>query len=194
MSHNGSAPPGELLLIRRLRDGDQEAFAEIYRRWAPLVYTIARRALGPGADAEDVTQQVFVAAWTGRLQFDPYQAPLRSWLVGIARNKIADSISRRQRELRLLDHAEGLARTRATVASELAGVDATAERLMIADELVRLDDEPRQVLWLAFFEDLTHTQIADRLGMPAGTVKSHIRRSLLKMRTRLEVDLDARRS
>lgn len=168
------------------RAGDEHALAEIYARWSPLVYTLALRSLGNVTDAEEVTQRVFTAAWTSRHTFDPARAHLPAWLVGITRNKIADAHAARSKQARL--------RTRMVTQTQLEDrIEPAdlAERLMLADELSRLDAVPKQVLRLAFHDDLTHAQIAERLGLPLGTVKSHIRRSLLKLRKRLEVLTDA---
>jgi RNA polymerase sigma factor (sigma-70 family) len=190
-AHNAA---DERLVSQRFRSGDQQAFAEIYRSWSALIYTLSLRALGDQADAEDLTQQVFVAAWNSRGQFDPERSALRSWLLGITRYKIADAYQHRRRDLRVMDKISGDAQVYTQLDAELEEIDATAERMAIADALNGLDEEPRRVLRLAFFDDLTHTQIAERLQLPPGTVKSHIRRSLLKMRDRLGVEFDAYRS
>ena len=149
---------------------------------------MAVRAFGPGPDAEDVTQQIFVSAWTGRARFRPDQGPLPAWLVGVARHKIADSWARRDRQRREAEAA--VAEVQATPSGAATpGVDtAVADRVLLLDELDRLGQPQRGIIELAFFEDLTHSQIADRTGIPLGTVKSHIRRTLERLRTRLEVD------
>lgn len=172
-------------LAQDFRDGDEAALAEMYKRWSPLVYTVGLRALGNATDAEDLTQKVFVAAWTGRLGYKPERASLPAWLMGITRNKIADVYHGRTRERRLQSEMVNSVEPSSDVPADIA------ERLIIADELSRLDAVPQQVLRLAFYEDLTHSQIAERLKLPPGTVKSHIRRSLIKLKTRLAVEPDA---
>lgn len=172
-----------LELGRRLHDGDETALAEIYAEWSPLVYTLARRSLGSAADAEDVTQRVFVSAWQARASFDPQRASVSAWLTGITRHRIADLHDERRRERELVEHAVAVH----DVAPAPAPEHELADRLLIADEMAHLDPVPRAIVHLAFFDDLTHVQIADRLGLPLGTVKSHIRRSLATLRGRLEV-------
>jgi RNA polymerase sigma-70 factor (ECF subfamily) len=165
--------------------GDERALADAYARWSSLVYTLAVRSLGDSTDAEDVTQKTFVSAWTGRRGFDPARARLGAWLVGIAKHKIADAHAARARAREL----EALA---AAVATDTGAETDLTDRILLADELARLDPEAQRIMRLAFYDDLTHAQIAEQLGVPLGTVKSHIRRSLLRMRDRLEVTYAAR--
>jgi RNA polymerase sigma-70 factor (ECF subfamily) len=166
-----------LVLAEGLHSGSPDALAEAYRRWARLIYTIAVRSLQSAADAEDVTQQVFLAAWTGRHTLRPSADALPRWLVGIARHRIADAIAQRYRG----------ARTLAAVAEQPGPVvEETADRLLLANELAALPEPRRTVLTLAYVHDCTHDEIARRLDLPVGTVKSHLARGLLQLRRRLE--------
>jgi len=166
--------------------GDESALSRIYARWSPLIYSVALRSLGEVTEAEDVTQKVFVAAWTSRHNYKPERASLPAWLMGIARYKIFDAHNSRTKESKIRNELAASPQVRLT--TEPLDV---AERLILADEIDRLDEVPRTVLRLAFYEDLTHAQIAERLKLPPGTVKSHIRRSLIKLKNRLEVMTDA---
>jgi len=167
-------------LARRFSAGDPDALKAMYDRWSRLVYTIAVRSLGDYAEADDVTQRTFVSAWTSRDAFDSDRGNLGGWLVGIARRRIADAHEARSRATRLEQAvaSEALAPTPEAVDLE--------DSLMIAQEIEHLEPDAQNVIRLAFYDDLTHAQIAERLAMPLGTVKSHIRRSLTRLRTRLE--------
>ncbi|WP_422880362.1 RNA polymerase sigma factor [Microbacterium gawkjiense] len=166
-------------LAERFAAGDETAVKAMYDRWSRIVYTLAVRSLGDTTEAEDVTQRTFVSAWTSRSSYRLDGAPLGAWLITIARRRIADAHEARTRAARL---EEAL---KAVVPDEVAEHD-VSDAMLVADEVAQLEPDARAVLALAFYEDLTHQQISDRLGMPLGTVKSHIRRSLTRLRTRLE--------
>jgi RNA polymerase sigma-70 factor (ECF subfamily) len=182
------AEPDDQEVGRLFAAGQESALSLAYERWAGQVHGMAVRAFGPGPDAEDVTQQVFVTAWTGRTGFRPDAGPLPAWLVGITRHKIADTWARRDRQRRETEAAVSQAQAQPG-GPVTAGVDAAVtDRVLLLDELDQLGQPQRGIIELAFFEDLTHAQIAARTGLPLGTVKSHIRRTLERLRTRLEVD------
>ncbi|HKP06167.1 MAG TPA: sigma-70 family RNA polymerase sigma factor [Microbacterium sp.] len=170
-------------LCGRFAAGDERALEQIYRRWSPIVFTLALRVLGDRGDAEDVTQKTFVSAWTSRASYDPAKGRLSTWLVTITRRRIADTLDARRRVRELQEKLQRFA-----VADEPMSSDIDlGDRLLLADEIDQLEPDAQRVVRLAFYDDLTHQQIATRLGMPLGTVKSHIRRSLTRLRDRLEV-------
>ncbi|CAL9314152.1 sigma-70 family RNA polymerase sigma factor [Streptomyces sp. SudanB25_2051] len=175
--------PYEDELARGLLAADAHAFADVYRRWGSLVRTMATRSLGDAHEAEDVTQQVFLGAWRGRDGYRPERGPLGGWLVGITRRKIVDALAARTRRLTLVDSV-----TRDTGARRHheGAADEVLDRVLLVDAMSRLPRAQREVLCLAFYEDLTQTQIAERTGMPLGTVKSHTRRGLLRLREGIE--------
>lgn len=161
--------------------GSNDALAEMYRRWSTLVHTIAYRALGDSHDAEDVTQQVFVSAWNGRHSLRPDQGSLAAWLVGITKHRVADVRTQRYRAGRNLNAIAAQTATEPTMHH-----DDWAERLLLVHELERMGDPRGAVLRMAFMQDRSQQEIADTLGLPIGTVKSHVRRGLLELRRRLE--------
>jgi RNA polymerase sigma factor (sigma-70 family) len=172
--------PGEL--AAGLAAGREDCFAETYRRWSTLVFSLALRWLGDRHDAEEVTQQVFVSAWRSRAGIKASESALPGWLVGITRHRIADLHSRRDRDRRVLVAASANRPERVAAAAD----NDTVDRLVIVDELSRFEDPRRTVLWLTFYEDQTADQIARRMDLPLGTVKSHVRRGLLQLRRRLK--------
>ena len=178
----------ELALAERFRGGDETVLREVYDRYGGLVHRVGVACLGSYHEAEDVTQATFVAAWRGRGSYDPARGTLAGWLLGIARSQAVD----RMRVLRRQDLATAAAYRIATSDTEAPSPERVVDRLVVLDELHRLTDEQRRVLELAFFDDLTHVQISGVTGLPLGTVKSHLRRGLSRLRTRWEVDGAAR--
>jgi len=164
-------------LARDFAAGAEGALEELYRDISPLVYSLAVRTLGDATEAEDVTQQTFVAAWRSRHTFDPDKGALRGWVVGIARKTIAGALEGRTKDRRRFE----------AVRDEVAVPQPDhIDDLLLAYEIDALGDPRRTIMALAFYEGHTHEQIAASLAMPLGTVKSHIRRSLTTLRNRLE--------
>ena len=149
--------------------GDPTALRAAFNRYGGLVHAIALRRLGTPQDAEDVTQQVFVRAWRGRAGLDLERGALGAWLVGITRRQIAERLASRRRDLELADRVGRLS----SVPPPAPAPDSVVEALAVADELNHLPDQVGTVVRLAFFDDLTHQQIAALTGLPLGTVKSH---------------------
>ncbi|MFJ3307086.1 sigma-70 family RNA polymerase sigma factor [Streptomyces sp. NPDC086549] len=170
-------------LARGLAAGEDACLAAAYHRWSALVHTLARRSLGDNGEAEDVTQQVFLGVWRGRHGYRPERGPLAAWIVGITRRRIADALAARSRRGELVTAAASALVPDGTRAGR---PEAVLDRVLVGHELARLPAPQRRVLRMAFYEDLTQTQIAARTGWPLGTVKSHARRGLHQLRRRLE--------
>jgi RNA polymerase sigma-70 factor (ECF subfamily) len=177
-------------LTDRFWRGDEQALRQVYDRFGPAVFHLANGALPTRADAEDVTQATFVAAWLGRGTFDPDRGSLLGWLLGIARRQAIDRLRVRSREQRVAESVQA----QPDPAPVLADPDRVVDRLVVADGLAQLPPEQRRVLQLAFYDDLTHQQISAVTELPLGTVKSHIRRGMASLKHRWEVDGAAPRS
>jgi RNA polymerase sigma-70 factor, ECF subfamily len=161
--------------------GDEACLQEVFRRSAPLIYTIAYRALGSSTDGEEITQEVFVSAWRARVNYQPERGSLSGWLIGIARHRIADRQRARGRDLRLVQ-----AVTKQTdVQVQPEALSTLIDRIVLTEEIGRLPHPRGTILQLAFWEGRSYPQIAEQLDLPLGTVKSHARRALLHLRTRL---------
>jgi RNA polymerase sigma-70 factor, ECF subfamily len=161
--------------------GDEACLQEVFRRSGPLIYTIAYRALGSSTDGEEITQEVFVSAWRARGNYQPEKGSLSGWLIGIARHRIADRQRARGRDLRLVQ-----AVTKQTdVQVQPEALSTLIDRIVLTDEIDQLPHPRGTILQLAFWEGRSYPQIAEQLNLPLGTVKSHARRALLHLRTRL---------
>ncbi len=184
MAFEDEQDAGVQALAARLVAGDEAALEEVYDRWSALVHTYALRALRDSHDAQDVTQQVFVAAWRSRHTLTPSPAALPAWLVGIARHKVADVRAARARDADRLAAVVSLPGVHDETLQ--AADDEIAERLVVRQAVEDLPDPRRTIVFLAFWEERSHAEIAEKVGLPLGTVKSHVRRGLIKLHQQLE--------
>ena len=164
------------------RSGSEHGLAAAYEAHGSLIHTLCARA-HPKA-AADITQEVFLAAWKARDRFDPSRGPLAAWLVGITKNKIVDAYRKDGRQVPEAHDADGSRVER--VPEDRAPIDHLADKLLVTEALTTLPDRARQIVQLAFYEELTHEQIAEQTNVPLGTVKSDIRRGLARLRRYLE--------
>lgn len=164
------------------RSGSEQGLAAAFEAHGSLIHTLCARA-HPSA-AADITQEVFLAAWKARDRFDPSRGPLAAWLVGITKNKIVDTYRKEGRQVPQIDDEHGTLTDR--IPEGRSSLDHLADRLLITEALETLPERPRSIVQLAFYNDLTHEQIAEQTSVPLGTVKSDIRRGLARLRRYLE--------
>jgi RNA polymerase sigma-70 factor (ECF subfamily) len=163
-------------LIARLRAGDQNAMADLYDRYSGVVYGVALRVLANTTAAEDVVQEIFLQLWRNPQAFDANRGRLAPWLAVIARNRAIDHLRRRPAE-------EDIDELPISTGIDLEGE--AAQKLAVdkvRGALAQLPQEQRTTLEMAFFEGMTHTEIAGKTGEPLGTVKTRIRTGLLALR------------
>lgn len=176
--------------IRRVAGGDQEAFAELYDRLSSPLYSLAHRMLGDAGEAQDALQDVFLQIWSRAAKYDSKQSSVFSWAILLTRSRIIDRLRARGRRLRVILPPSDRDEVDFSIASEAEGVADTAgrneEAAHVRSILHELPGEQREAIELAFFGDLTHHEISERLGQPLGTVKARIRRGLLRLRDRLQ--------
>lgn len=175
-----SRPDPDLGLVRRVAQGDADALEALYDRHTPLLLGMAMRIVRVQADAEDVVQQTWVKVWQVAGEHDPARGSVAAWLLAVVRSRALDLC--RSRASRQRAEGAGKAAERAPPADPSVSVaDAQAlRRVRLA--LTRLDPHFRQVLEHAYFDGLTQTQIAERIETPLGTVKTWMRRGLLKLK------------
>lgn len=166
-------------LEERLATGDEAALRDLFDEHGPMVLGLARRLVG--ADAEDLTQQVFLDAWRSRHRFDPEKGSAAAWLTGITRFKA-------------IDHWRASGRRPSTPSAEAGTyemvepeIDRVVDQLVLTRALEALPPARREVVELGFYHDLTHPEIAEKLRLPLGTVKSHMRRGLEALNRELGV-------
>ncbi len=186
--HLVTAPvnPSDEELLEALSSGREDAIGTIYARYAPTVFGMAAQALDRPT-AEEIVQDVFVAVWKNARSFDPKRGPVRPWLLQIAHYRIANELRTRSRRPRIEPDPEGTRLSGlpdpAPDQNEQAWSDYRGAVLRRA--LDELPPPQRQALGLAFFEDLSHGEIASVLNLPLGTAKSRVRAGMAALRGKL---------
>jgi RNA polymerase sigma-70 factor (ECF subfamily) len=169
-------PVDETAMLTRIGQRDENAMEEIFRRYSGPVYSVALRVLRDSSQAEDVLQEVFLQLWRKPAAFVQNRGSLGAWLVVIARNRAIDVLRRRKPSDSVDD----------VVLASTVNVADEAERNTMMEKVRRviadLPMEQRKSLELAYFEGLSHTEIASRTGDPLGTVKTRIRQALISLR------------
>jgi RNA polymerase sigma-70 factor, ECF subfamily len=166
--------------VERMRDGDAGGLEELYDRYGDLLYALVLRIVGRAAEAEDVLQEAWLQVWKSAARYDTGRGSVPAWLVTLARSRAIDRLR--------ASGSRARAETAAGADPPLPEDDASAgaQRRQIRDRvtsaLAGLPAQSRQVLELAYFEGLSQSEIATRLGVPLGTVKSWTRQGLLRLR------------
>ena len=181
----GTVPP-DAALVHRLLQRDVRAFEEIYDRHSRAVYGLVLRILQQAGTAEEVVQDVFLQLWRNAARYDEDRGPFVPWLLTLARNRALDTLRlKSERQRRREDQTEELPSITATPAYEKdLDEKRRAERVRVL--MASLAPQQKRAIELAYFEGLSHTEIAAALREPLGTVKSWIRNGLLRLKEGLQ--------
>jgi RNA polymerase sigma-70 factor, ECF subfamily len=170
-------------LVARIADGDEAAFRGLFRRYAPNAIALAQRVVRQAFLAEEIVQEVFLAVWRDPGGYDPERGSVKSWLMGMVHHRAVDAVRREESQRRRAESA--VAVVEVTDPSDDPGITVVEdiglprERVAVRGALEDLPPDQRQVLELMYFAGMSQSQIAERLSLPLGTVKS---RSVLAMR------------
>jgi len=171
-------------LFLALKAGHVEALSALYDRYSNLVYGLALRVLSNSEEAEDITQEIFLALWH-KDNFNPSRGSLSSFLVTMTRSRSIDRLRSRNTKLKFLQRWKRITTAESTSMNPLEQVSMNERSQLIREALTRLPDSERQVLEIAYYEGLSQSEIAKRLGTPLGTVKTRTRQGLLKLKQNL---------
>jgi RNA polymerase sigma-70 factor (ECF subfamily) len=168
----------DMRLVARIRAGDQQALSELYDRYSNVVYGVALRILQDTGAAEDILQDIFLQLWRKPDAFDSSRGSLAAWLAVIARHRSIDRLRQRRPESDIED---------CVIVSATDLRDETERSLVIEKVRIVMNEmsaDQRTAMEMAFFQGLTHTEIAEETGEPLGTIKTRIRSGLQMLRTR----------
>lgn len=181
----------EIALLRRVAQGDRHSFEELYDSFSGILFSTAYRVLNNQEAAEDVLQDVFIQIWEKAPLYDPALGKPITWAVTLTRNKAIDRLRATQRRSRLQDSAQRESET-AEQFDDRSSFDAVASgetSKLVRDAVLKLPRDQREAIELAFFSSLTQAEIAERLGVPLGTIKARIRRGMMKMKDMISPEL-----
>ncbi|MFY0638497.1 sigma-70 family RNA polymerase sigma factor [Maricaulis maris] len=171
------------LLVRVGQARDRQAFRALFDHFAPRIRSFLLQRRVPKAQAEDITQDVMLSVWRRAASFDPAKAGASTWIYTIARNQHIDQFRKAKRAEQMDETDPSLQPEPAPAADDLCEMSESAQSVGAA--LETLSPDQRQVIDMAFTEGLSHSEIADRLDLPLGTVKSRIRLAMGKLKTTL---------
>ena len=179
----------DISLLERVASGDASALEQIYERYVRQCFGLALRMLGEPALCEEVVQEVFLKIWTNPDRYSAQKGKFASWLLSVVHHRCIDELRRRSRtETPLDDETVGSVLNTAPdpEPQPLEQVWVREQQTAVRSALAQIPENQRQVLELAYFGGLSHSQIADKLGQPLGTVKTRIRLGMQGLRLLLE--------
>jgi RNA polymerase sigma factor (sigma-70 family) len=175
-------------LLRRIQGGDEEAFRTLFAAYGPSAMALASRVLRQAHLAEEIVQEAFLALWLSTELYDERRGSVKAWLMTMVHHRAVDSVRREETQRRRADELMGGMReeTEDPSGDVVEAVAASGERAAVRAALDALPPEQREVLGSMYFDGLSQSQIAERTGIPLGTVKSRALLGMRRMRSELE--------
>ena len=178
-------------LIKRVADGDQSALTELYDSTSRLVFGLVLRVVGDRATAEEVVLDVYTQVWRQAATYDTKRGAPLAWIMTIARTRGIDRLRSGKHDFQRKEPLDSIGEARATTASPEENTVMSERRLMVRSALDLLSAEQREVIELAYYSGLSHSEIALKLNQPLGTVKTRTRLGMMKLRDTLRPMLEA---
>ncbi len=172
--------PDEQALLARTARRDVRAFEALYDLYSRSIFSLAVGIVGDREAAEEVTQEVFLGIWRGAREFDPRRGDPRSWILSLAHHKSVDAVRRRR-----LRSAEPLGESMTDPVDVAGAAMRTVESVHVRNALATLPEGQREAIALAYYGGYTQQEVAERLRVPLGTVKTRIRDGMLRLRSQL---------
>ena len=176
-------------VMQLVQDGNPRAFELVYDRHGGAAFSLAYRMVGNRVTAEDITQEAFLSIWRSRLRYDQARGSVRTWVLGIVHNRAIDALRRNVVHDRRRETMEGIEERHEAKERTDVEVARREEARNIRTALDTLPDDQRRTIELAYFGGYSHSQIADLLNEPIGTIKGRMRLGLEKMRRQLSESL-----
>jgi RNA polymerase sigma-70 factor, ECF subfamily len=175
-------------LLRRIEGGDEEAFRALFAAYGPSAMALASRVLRQTHLAEEIVQEAFLTLWLSAELYDERRGSVKAWLMTMVHHRAVDSVRREETQRRRADELMGGMReeTEDPSGDVVDAVAASGERAAVRAALNALPVEQREVLGSMYFDGLSQTQIAERTGVPLGTIKSRALLGMRRMRSEME--------
>ena len=181
----GATPGTGRAILERIADGDPGAMTDLVDKYGDLVWSLARRYFGASPVAQDSVQEAFLSLWSSAARFRPDRGSELTFVLTVARRRMVDQV---RHEARFSDSVPLAGDEVDSNSSDQARLDAQLEMMRVQPLLRELSGNEREILSLSLYEGYSHSEIAKRLNMPLGTVKTRIRRSLIRLRASLKVE------
>lgn len=176
--------PQEIQIIDLLRDGDEKALALIYDHYGSVLYGLCLKMLFSAVDAEEAFQESIYKIWRASASFDANKAGLYAWMISITRNHCIDALRKKERRPQIHSGDSDV-----TLNNEKSAVKLAVDHLGLESQVDRLREEDREVLELSYYQGYSHGEIAEKLSLPVGTVKSRVRKAIQDLRLLLRREI-----